>query len=299
MMVIDNTIGLHPKKLNLLEHLVRLLYTTPTACLDSTKIEARIEARAIIRHFLDDAHCFDLLDDVDTVLLQKMTDLALKRAQKIPMAYLLGTKEFYSIALKQTSSALIARADSEVLVDAALRFINIQGLAVKPNLSFLDIGTGSGCLLLACLAQFPAATGIGIDVSYNALKLAQENATLLKMDSRASFICSNWGDGMMKSFDIILTNPPYIPSKQIKKLQNEVRNYEPLLALDGGKEGVCCYESIAKRLKRFMKPHTHCFVEIGINQREDVTKIFENSSLRIIEIIKDLSNIERCLVVTS
>ncbi|MEM7070471.1 MAG: peptide chain release factor N(5)-glutamine methyltransferase [Pseudomonadota bacterium] len=281
---------------HLLDHLTQIIKTQTGLCSqDHDVIEnPRAEARAIIRYFLSEQACFYSSDHIDKNILQRMENIAYHRAQHTPMAYLLGEKDFYNLTLKQSPSALIARCDSEILVESAISFV--LNTLKKKHPMFLDLGTGSGCLLLACLKNLPMAQGLGSDCSIEALKLARQNAQINKLDQRCRFILSDWTQNIKSSFDVILCNPPYIPTQIIATLQYEVSAHEPHLALDGGPKGLDPYLKLAQQLKKIMMPSSRCFIEFGEHQLNELKLIFAAHHYRIIDVKKDLAGHPRCLI---
>jgi len=167
-----------------------------------------------------------------------------RRAAREPLSHILGRREFWSLEFRVDGSVLDPRPDSETLVEAGLAALAGRDRPWR----LLDLGTGSGCLLLALLTELPAATGLGIDRSPAALAVAAENADRLGLAARARFACGDWGAGLAGEFDLILSNPPYIPSDAIAGLSPEVALYEPRLALDGGPDGLACYRRLAPQL---------------------------------------------------
>ena len=217
-----------------------------------------------------------------------------RRVKREPLSHLLGQRQFWSINFEVDSTVLDPRPDSEVLVETAL------SLWPKSSeyFSVLDLGTGSGCLLISILKERPSATGIGVDISCAALEIAKRNATRLIPDGRANFVNADWGSCFSKHFDLVIANPPYIPSQTIDDLDAEVKNFEPLLALDGGRDGLDAYRLIAKQLVRLTNVTGKILLEIGSNQSEEVKQILEKSKVRVESVKKDLAGRNRCLVAT-
>ena len=166
------------------------------------------------------------------------------------------------------------------------------------SISILDLGTGSGCLLLAILSELPNAKGVGIDISSSSCKMAKKNAKELGLNNRAEFYQGNWMEDIFDQFDIIVTNPPYIAEPHIKFLDREIQLFEPHLALSGGPDGVSPYRLIAKESITRLKDAGILVVEIGINQAQSIRNIFIENGLKIIKTQRDFSNIERCILAT-
>ncbi len=216
-----------------------------------------------------------------------------RRLQGEPVAKIIGHKGFWSLELKVSKDTLDPRPDSETLIDAVLRlFPDKQG-----QYRILDMGTGSGCLLLACLSEYPNAQGIGIDASEQALKIARENA---RDFPKASFEHRDWTNpGYLQGlgqFDIVVANPPYIPTQTVATLDKTVRLYDPMAALDGGTDGLDAYRAIVASVGLALKPQARLFFEIGQGQEKDVTVLAGEAGFELIASYPDLAGIVRCLV---
>jgi release factor glutamine methyltransferase len=214
-----------------------------------------------------------------------------RRLGREPVSKILGLREFWGLSFAVTKATLDPRPDSETLVEAALKYL--RGIE-RPRL--LDLGTGSGCLLLALLASRKDAQGLGVDVSPDAISVARNNAERLGIGMRASFEVSDWTDMDPASFDLVISNPPYIASAEIEGLEDEVRLFDPRLALDGGEDGFDAYRSLAHLLPRFMTPQAHAVIELGTGQAAEACAMFSGHSLEIVEIANDLAGMSRALV---
>lgn len=214
-----------------------------------------------------------------------------RRASREPISHILGHREFWSLDFLVGPDVLDPRPDSETLIEAVLA---AQKSGIKIN-SILDLGVGSGCLLLSLLSELPKAKGIGIDQSSAAIKLAKQNADRLMLSDRVRFEQGNWCDGVNTSFDLVISNPPYIPSGDIKGLQPEVRDYEPHAALIGGIDGLDCYREILSTVRPCLNENSMIIFEIGIGQADSVTELIENAGFSQILRHKDLSSVERCV----
>jgi release factor glutamine methyltransferase len=186
------------------------------------------------------------------------------------------------------------RPDTETLVEAALDFVDRDGLRSKP-LRLLDIGTGSGAILLALLSELRNATGIATDISADALAVARGNAERLKLASRCDFVVCNIANGITGPFDLIVSNPPYIEHSAIETLDPEVRDFDPALALDGGDDGLDCYRAIAKEARRLLAPGGRLIVELGAGQEQSVRDLFTMAGMTIGGARHDLAGIARAL----
>jgi release factor glutamine methyltransferase len=218
-----------------------------------------------------------------------LTDYLERRARREPVARILGRKGFWKLLLTVTPDVLTPRPDTEVIVDLALKWFP-EG----ERFSILDIGAGSGAILLSILAERPAAKGLGTDVSAEALAVARDNAANLDLNGRSAFLHTSWGDGLAdESFDLVVSNPPYIPSADIDGLEPEVRDHEPRLALDGGPDGLEAYRVLAPEVMRLLKPGGRFAVEMGWDQAEAVTRLFSDAGAGGVEVVRDLGDRDR------
>jgi release factor glutamine methyltransferase len=215
-----------------------------------------------------------------------------RRAAREPVSRILGQREFWSLPFAVMPDTLDPRPDSETLVEGALGLCPDRAAP----LSILDLGTGTGCLLLALLSELPTATGIGTDISPAALRVAQANARTLGLAHRARFAASNWGDGLKGPFNLILANPPYIVDGSIRRLEPEVALYEPHRALAGGSDGLEAYRRIAPRLSALLAVGGHAVLEIGAGQAAEVTGLLAAEGLKTRRILRDIGGIERCII---
>ena len=203
-----------------------------------------------------------------------------RRLQGEPVSRIKGNKEFYGRRFEVDAHTLDPRSDTETLIEAALDLIARKGWQGRP-LRLLDLGTGSGCILLTLLAELPQAEGVGTDISEGALRCAAGNAKLLGLTDRAHFIVTDWLDGVSGRFDLILSNPPYIASAEIAGLAREVAGYDPRLALDGGADGLDAYRRIAQRAPGALRERGQLVVEIGATQAEAVANLFRAAGLGV------------------
>lgn len=216
-----------------------------------------------------------------------------RRAAREPVCQILEQRGFWTLDLRVTGDTLAPRPDTETLVDAVLEGVRDRGYPLR----ILDLGTGSGCLLLALLSEFPNATGIGADISEKALAVARHNARTTHLDDRAEFIKSDWGralgDGL---FDIVVSNPPYIADAEIETLEPEVAQWEPRLALSGGADGFDCYRVIIPELPRLMCDDGFVFLEVGKGQSPKIVAMADEAGLLVKGVRRDLGGIERCVI---
>lgn len=207
-----------------------------------------------------------------------------------PVSRILGVREFYGRVFAVTPATLDPRPDTETLIEAALAFMP----AVRPC-RLIDLGTGTGAIALTLLAERPLAVAILTDISTEALAVARANAESLGVASRASFIETSWFAGVTGRFDLILSNPPYIPTAILPTLDPDVRNFDPAAALDGGADGLGPYREIAARAPFFLAPQGRVIVEIGEGQALEIEDIFKASGLMPAGRWNDLAGHVRCL----
>lgn len=216
---------------------------------------------------------------------QKEYEIAVqKRAEHIPLQYIIGEQEFMGLRFKVNSNVLIPRQDTETLVEQVLKI-------VKPGMKVLDLCTGSGCVLISVLKNAPELTGMGSDISKAALLVAKENAKLHEVD--AEWVRSDLFDNITETFDVIMANPPYISTGEILSLMPEVRDFEPENALDGGADGLDFYRKIAGQVKDYLNPGGYVYMEIGYDQGEAVSELMRNAGFTEVEVIKDLARNDR------
>ena len=209
-----------------------------------------------------------------------------------PLSRILGIREFWGLEFTLSPETLDPRPETETVVDAVLARLPERARSYR----FLDLGTGTGCLLLALLSEYPAATGIGVDLAPGAVVTATGNAKRLGLGTRAAFAVGNWAVGLEGLFDAVVANPPYIASADIAGLPPEVRHYDPPLALDGGTGGLTAYRAIAADLPRLLASGGFFAGEIGAGQEKAVAGIISAAGLVIDNILRDLAGIPRCVV---
>jgi release factor glutamine methyltransferase len=215
-----------------------------------------------------------------------------RRAAREPAAHIVGTKGFWTLDLKSDARGLVPRPETEVIVDLVLK-----AHAVDAPMRVLDLGIGSGTILLALLAERKTWTGIGVDVSHEALALAAENAAIHSLTDRLVLQHGDWHHGLDEVFDIVVANPPYIPSHVIDTLSDEVRVHDPRLALDGGPDGLAPYRTLFAALPTILKSGGMFAFEFGIGQSHAMLALAGNvGGLKALRIIKDLSDIDRVII---
>jgi release factor glutamine methyltransferase len=229
---------------------------------------------------------------LDPAQAQSAEALLERRLSGEPLSRIRGEREFWSLAFKLSPQTLDPRPDSEILVEALLAALPDKAA----RLSLLDFGTGSGCLLLALLSELPAAQGLGVDISPEAVAVAKENAELLELVQRAEFRVGNWGEGVEGAYDAILSNPPYIASAEIETLDPAVRRFDPLAALDGGADGLAAYRALLPQARRLLKPDGLLALEMGWEQEEALTNLLKQNGFSDISLHRDLAGRPRCLL---
>ena len=216
-----------------------------------------------------------------------------RRAAREPLAYIIGRREFWSLDFEVGPGVLVPRPESEIMVEEALK----RFLHVDSPLRVLDLGTGSGCLLLAFLSERVKAQGLGVDISEEALAIAKRNAAHLGLEGRTRFLRDDWMGTLSGAWDVIFINPPYIVEGDLDGLDPEVSRYEPRAALDGGPDGLCAYRRIAAALRPRLALKGRAFLEVGQGQAGPVERLFAEKGLTVEETVFDLAGIPRCLVV--
>lgn len=223
----------------------------------------------------------------------RLSSLVNRRAAREPYAFIAGHREFWSLDFEVGPGVLVPRPETETLIEELGRTLGDQR---RRRLTICDFGTGSGCLLIAALVEFPEAIGLGLDNSSEALRWARRNVEKHCLFDRATLRRQDWTDEMTGLFDVILSNPPYIRHQDVMALAPEVARYEPSSALDGGGDGLAGFRSVAPRIARTLKQDGVAFLEIGAGQFEDVKDVLQNSGLKVERIVKDLAGIGRCIV---
>lgn len=220
---------------------------------------------------------------------QKITGIIERRINGEPLGRILGYRDFWKSRFYLSPDTLEPRPDTEILIETAL-----EG---NPPKRILDLGTGTGCILLSLLQEFPEATGVGIDLAKGACEAASANAHRLGLDHRSTFLNGSWLEPLPQEsrFDLIVSNPPYIPSSEIRNLQVEVKNHDPILALDGGIDGLDPYKFLLPNLKKYLEPDGIVLLEFGIGQVPDLTRIVEDSGATLIRVVPDLGGHPRVL----
>lgn len=254
---------------------------------------AALDARLVLCAALGIDHA-SLLRDPDKPIgaaaAELIGELARRRSNREPTSRILGRREFWGLDFRVAPAVLDPRPETELLVEAVLAVFASQRDA---PLRILDLGTGSGAILGALLSHFPNARGVGIDVSEEACRVARDNLQELGLGNRASIFCGDWASALRGTYDVIVSNPPYVASREIESLALEVRDHDPKLALDGGEDGFAAYRLIAPSLASVAAPHSLVALELGLGQARGVTRILETAGFAVCDVHRDLARRER------
>ena len=228
--------------------------------------------------------------DIEKTNFNIFKEYLIRRSKNEPIAYILGEKEFWSKNFIVNKDTLIPRPETELLVD------KLSKIFKDKKISILDIGTGSGCIIVSLLSNLKQSTGTGIDISKKAIITAKINASRHKLSNRIKFINKSFENVFDKKFDLIVSNPPYIERKAIKNLSEDIKKYEPRMALDGGNDGVDLIKKVIYKSKDILKIKGTLALEIGNEQIKKVSKILIENNFRIRNVIKDYKNNVRCVL---
>jgi release factor glutamine methyltransferase len=242
-----------------------------------------LDARALLCHaaaLSHEAYIAKARDQLAPAALARLDRSIARRLEREPVSRITGTRELYGRSFEIGPQALDPRPDTETLIDAALALVDRRGWRDR-NLRLLDLGTGTGCILVTLLAELPNAVGIGTDRSHAALGLATANATRLGVATRTTFVAADWLDGIGGEFDLVVSNPPYLASGEIAGLAPEVATYDPHLALDGGPDGLDAYARIARGAPAILAEGGMLLVEIGASQAPQVSAMFRAAGLAL------------------
>jgi len=260
----------------------------------------RLDARVLAAHALgiELAAVFGrperLLDGSES---KRLAAMVRRRKAREPLARIIGEREFWSLSLRISADTLVPRPESETLVEAVLQLTDDS----QAPLHVLDLGTGSGCLLLALLSELPEARGVGVDVCERVLAVADGNARRLGFSARTEFKAGDWNRGLLptlkRSFDIVVSNPPYIASGEIGRLAPEVAQFDPRHAIDGGSDGLNCYNVLVAQIPPLLNAGGLAVLEIGAGQEIAVARLVHECGLQVIDIKDDLAGIPRCVTV--
>jgi len=231
----------------------------------------------------------NLEQNIDKKALSDFNKYLIRRSKKEPIAYLLGEKEFWSRKFLVNKNTLIPRPETELLVE---KLVNIF---IKRRISILDIGTGTGCIIVSLLSELNNCTGTAVDISSKAIMMAKKNACKFKLSDRIKFLNKPFEDLCGKKFDLIVSNPPYIKRNDIKNLSDDIKKFEPRMALDGGNDGLDLIKKVIYKSKKLLKINGMLALEFGNEQINKVSKILIDNKFRIKCFIKDHGNNARCV----
>lgn len=272
----------------------RLLDAATRRLADAGLDQPRLEARALAGGVLDlsrESMLADPAQAVEPAARSRFEAAIARRAAREPMARIIGIREFWSLEFALSPETLIPRPETETVVEAVL-----ERAPRETRLTILDLGTGSGCLLLALLSELPLATGLGVDISAGALATVRQNARRLGLAGRARFAAADWGRGLKGPFDVIVANPPYVAEDARGELAPEVRDHEPARALFAGADGLAAYRELAPDIARLLAPDGLAVVEIGAGQGHAVAAVFADAGLAPRGSRDDLAGHRRALV---
>ena len=231
----------------------------------------------------------NLDQNVNKRALTEFNKYIIRRSNREPIAYLLGEKEFWSKKFFVNKDTLIPRPETELLVEKLVTFFK------KKRITILDIGTGTGCIILSLLSELKNSTGIAVDISSKAIMTAKKNACKFKLSDRIKFLNKTFEDFYGKKFDLIVSNPPYIKRIDIKNLNDDIKKFEPRMALDGGNDGLDLIKKIIYKTKEIIKINGMLALEIGNEQINRVSKLLIDNNFRVKCVIKDYRNNVRCI----
>ncbi len=264
---------------------------------DTAGIEtSRLDARVLISHVLrtEPSQLFTRSNDpIDFASKEKICALVERRLAKEPVSRIIGKRDFWGLTFELNADILDPRPDTETVVAAVLQLKTEFG---DRPVRILDLGTGSGCILLALLHEWPAATGTGADISVGAVAAATSNARNLRLDDRATFVVSDWAECINKEFDIVVCNPPYIAENDRRALPEDVERYDPSIALFGGPDGLSAYRDLISAVRRVVKPNGFLALELGATQADAVGKMLPPAGFKSYKCHRDLAGVERCIV---
>ena len=254
---------------------------------------AELDARLILKEILS-------FDDKELIIrenyiipegiIREIFAIEERRLKGEPISKIFKKRDFYKSKFIISNDVLDPRPETELIVEIANKYIKKNDVK-----NILDLGTGSGCILLSVLKENKMINGLGIDLSKEAINIAQKNSKKLQLEKQSNFLVSNWMESINFKFDIVVSNPPYIPSKDIKKLSKDVKKFDPLISLDGGEDGLSCYRLIVKDLKRVITKNAIIIIEIGYNQSKLVEEIFKKNDFKLIKKYNDINGLDRVL----
>ncbi len=273
-------------------------YTLLKQKLTASGVEsADFEVRSILKHRLN-IDFSEIIANPGQKLSKndlKLPESDVKRRIKgKPLSRIHGSRGFHGLEFALGPETLDPRSETEILVERALKLFHGK----HPD-RVLDLGTGTGCIIISLLKAWPETKGVAADISQGALDIAKQNAETHKVADRLEFVRSNWGEAIQGQFDLVVSNPPYIKAGDIESLQTEVRNHDPILALDGGFDGLDAYRKIFFDLPRLLNPSGKALFEIGFGQADDLVRLSRDSRIRIIDTQPDYAGITRVVEISN
>ena len=276
---------------------LEVLYKKLSEALSEHGVEdPKFEARVMIEQRTAYTYS-DLISGSDDIISREALESILsdleKRLSGVPIYRIYGVREFWGLDFEITPETLEPRQDTEVLVDVCLAKVPKN----KP-IRILDLGTGSGCILLSLLKELPYASGFGVDLSEGAVRCAARNAKRLGLSDRAAFICGSWADSLSGEFDVVVSNPPYIATRILPNLEKSVLDHDPILALDGGADGLKSYQETFSAMKRLVSYNANAFFEIGFDQEESVVRLAAKYGFLVSRVHADLAGRARVVEIS-
>ena len=274
--------------------LLSLLHNQIVKRFNSSNIESsNLDAKIILKEALN-VQDEELIIDSDIFLKscekKLLCEMVSRREKGEPISRILGLREFFSLDFKINNFVLDPRPETEHLVEESIKKINENNYT-----NILELGIGSGCVIISILKSCKLIYGMGVDISLEAIKTARENARINNVNN-LDLIVSDWGASIDKKFDLIISNPPYLRSDQIDNLPKEVKSFDPIISLDGGSEGLTAYQNIAKDAKRILSDNGTIIIEIAFDQAKNIEKIFINNDFLLQNKVKDYSGLDRIMV---
>ena len=259
-------------------------------------ISANLDSEILLSHIIKKNRKYiflNLKEELDDKCIDQFKTLIKERSLKKPVSYLVGKKNFWKYEFNISKDVLIPRPDTELIVDQALKFTKF-----KSKQKILDIGVGSGCILLSILCENLDFRGIGIDISKKSIDLCKTNVIKFGLENRVKLFKSNIDNFEYGKYDLIISNPPYIKKKDLKYLEKDVIGFEPKLALDGGFDGVSVIKKVISKSSKLIKKNGKLFLEIAFDQRKVVEKILKKNGFYINKVLRDFAKNERCIIST-
>ncbi len=274
--------------------LLSLLHNQIVKRFNSRDIQSsNLDAKIILKEALN-IQDQELMLDSDILLKSRekksLCEMVSRREKGEPISRILGSREFFSLDFKINNFVLDPRPETEHLVEESIKKIKENNYN-----NILELGVGSGCVIISILKSCKLIYGMGIDISLEAIKTARENASINNVND-LDLIVSNWGASIDKKFDLIISNPPYLRSDQIDDLPKEVKSFDPIISLDGGSDGLTVYRNIAKNIKRILSDNGTIIIEIAFDQAKDIEKIFINNNFLLQNKVKDYNGLDRIMV---